>query len=53
MKLFECVNHLKPATGVAGNGYCFDCGLEKAHHEANHPESEGENPTPESQPSTD
>jgi len=36
---------------LAGNGYCFECGLEKAHPEAKHPESQAENPTSESQPS--
>jgi hypothetical protein len=35
---------------LAGNGYCFECGLEKAHLEAKHPESQAENPTSESQP---
>jgi hypothetical protein len=36
---------------LAGNGYCFECGLEKAHPEAKHPEFQAENPTSESQPS--
>jgi len=27
-----------PYNDLAGNGYCFVCGLEKAHPEAKHPD---------------